>query len=692
MRLTARHVAPWIGPLVLLPLLVGCPGKNDESCETWIANLNKGSKQSSAIVRIGEQKCKDAAGPLAKLFPESVYQHEILAAVRELGPSTEAESVVRQAMGDLDLGPMAIRIAAEWKLMGLQEELEKIIRDPARAKLRRRAMEALIDVTTPETSAAMMVWLAGEDPAVQGADVNGYAAERLALVDWTKVDKALLPQAVDNLIKCTFLKDTGGRSAKTVSRMAIWALGGGAVQPILDTFQGRNQALNEALKARGISDWQFTQGRELVELLWDLGDRSVSPRLMAALAKPLVMPEDLKKKTEADRDEWRMANANRLSLTALTVGALLNDEAVPAATKVLEERTAETDIAQFQKAGLALGLMGTPAAREVLWRLFRVGSDKSEAARNRMTEIKMELQKLKKPDDPARTALMIEHDKLVDDLHTVARARARFVENLAIGLGPKEREEYKKSVVEAADKEIQDAGKDALAKGYFDVVDRCAEDGECYLKALESVKGKLAELPKGIDAADAALEAAKKDVAAKAKPLGELLKEKKKALEEQRIPLQEFKTKVEENPKATKAEKEELKAKLEAFDAAVAEIDKLLEDRNKLAEELDKPKEAVEAAKRRLHEVEKAVLTIDDFPALRARAIPALGALYAEASGGAYEQLKQWILIALEHMVDTNDLGELKRLLEQEKQKDEMSFWTFRLTTLVKRLERVAKK
>ena len=128
MRRTWTRPAIAVAGAMLLATFGGCLGESEESCEFWIGQLEKNKREKDAVIRVGELECKEAIGLLAEKFPDSLYRRQILATAKQLGKSEKSVEIVRSALPDKEVGPLAISMAAEWKVDTIKEDLIKLIK------------------------------------------------------------------------------------------------------------------------------------------------------------------------------------------------------------------------------------------------------------------------------------------------------------------------------------------------------------------------------------------------------------------------------------------------------------------------------------------------------------------------------------------------------------------------------------
>jgi len=774
----------------------GCFGKSGQSCEYWVNTLSKGKKEKQSIIKIGELGCTDGVTQLLERFPETMYRREVLISLKQLGKSDKAIEIVTMALPDKEVGPLAISLGIEWRVDSLKADLSKLIRKQRSASTRLQALEALVDLITPQTlvvgegengtltfegrpgrsvgnilfvdsaskdhaellpginvngadlfikgdfakgvtgnqiadmingdneasqlvaitvggdgsgkHAAMtrgkplgriitdetliktLTWVVGQEPTLQGVDTNQYGADRLAEVDWKKVSEEVGTAAAQNLVKALFMKDAKNNSAQINARFALRTIGSLAVDPILTAFQGVNKELNEFAEIRGLAKWRYTQGHELVEMLWDVGDKRASPELMKAIGIPLdPPPPDVARLPEDQRTEWKMANQNRLTTTALTVGALPNDDAVKYAEELLLRKNPPPDATQFVQAGLGLALMGTDKSRAALWKLYREGGDVKEI-RGKIAALKAEIEKMSKGE--AKTAKMQAHDALIDDVNRIESTRANYVTNLAVGLGPKESGAFKAELMSLEKGPIKESANQPLPTAYFNVVADCGNKLPCYVKRLESARDTLNDIPKTIMEAQKTLGTEKTRVSEKAKPITEKIRAQNKLTKEKLTAILAVKDKIEKE-KLPDKEKNELIAQfntgLDEYNAMREATEKIYLERNVVLAELDPFKVAFSKSQEALHELEKVALVMGTIDGADAH-LGLLAEVFHKASAPAFTQYRQWALISLEHLANKSHLDVLEELLLKEKGDDgrKTTFWTLRLDSLIQRVKR----
>ena len=782
--------------LICILTFGGCLGGGGETCDFWVDTLKKGKKEKAAIEKVGELGCKEAEDELLKRFPETNYRREVLGTIQKLGQSEKTVEIVRSALPDKEVGPLAIQLAIEWRVKTIQDDVTKLIRSRRSAKTRQQALEALVELIAPpiagvggivytgkagrgttdvfvnhiemdfekyapgvtvegdtvfikadfkkgvtagqiqellaanyeavavvdaaakdkaaavpatpkkvqltrsiknESLIKTLIWVVGEEPTLQGVDCNTYAADRLKEVPWKEMDNELTVAAAQNLVKALFMTDARSHSAQINARFALRAIGSPAVDPILTAFKGINKELNEFAEVRGLPKWRYTQGHELVEMLWDVGDRRASPALMEAIGIPLdPPPPDVARLPEDQRVEWQTANQNRLTTTALTVGALPNDDAVRYAVALLKRKTPPPEATQFVQAGLGLALMGTKKSREALWQLFNEGGD-VDVMRARVTELKALVDK--ESDAEKKKTLMKEHDTTIDTINGIQDRQANYVINLAVGLGPEHLDDFQKKVFDVEKGPIAEASKQALPLAYFNVVKTCKANAKCYGDRLAVQKGKLKDVPDAIMAAQQGVLDRKKAMKEEIKPFNDELKEANKLIKAKLDEIMAVKKQIADIDELSAAEKKKQNDKrntliqtfndgLDAYNAKRDGLKTIHDKRNKVIDTLAPFETKVTDALGKVHELEKAVLTLGTFEDGESQ-VGMLVDLFIEAEHPTFTQFRQWALISLEHLATKKSVADLERLLAAESKDGERStFWTLRLESLISRVKR----
>ncbi|MFT5432842.1 MAG: hypothetical protein ACI9OJ_003546 [Myxococcota bacterium] len=691
----------WVVLFVSVPLLTfgGCFGEDANTCEYWGKQLEKNKREKEAIEKLGEMDCKEHIALLAEKFSGgSLYRRQILATAKTLGKSDKAEEIVRSALTDKEVGPLAIRMAVEWKTANIASDLSKMIRKQVNASTRLQALEALVSLNGAETALDVLIWVVGEEPTLQGVETNIYAAKQLAGIKWKEVEEEKATHAAKQLIRALFMTNAKGQSAQMDARLALRAIGPAATEPILGAFKGVNKDLNEFAEIRGLPKWKYTQGHQLVEMLWDVGDKRASPVLMEAIGIPLdPPPPDVARLSEEGQREWKMANSNRLSTTALTVGALANDDAIRFATALLKRKNPPADASQFVNAGLGLALMGTPKSREALWELFEGDDETIEKKRARVKELKDLVGKEK--DEEKKKTLMKEHDGLIDDVNAIEARKANYVTNLAIGLGPEHAKKFKTAVLDVTKGPLAESSKAPIPVGYYSVVEKCGSDADCYVKLVEDRKGSYKEIPTGIQNALKTLTEESKKMKDVVKPITARVKAKKTEVKAKLDEVLALKAKIEELQKdkaALKKQEKEYKVWVTSFNDGLDVYNKLREEteaiykeRNAALEGLDKFKKGVEEAYTALYGAEKAILMLGTLPGAADKVVPLIVSVFPEADGQVFQQFRQWSVITLEHHADKDDLAGLEALLKIESQDGaRTTFWSLRLKSLIERVQR----
>ena len=693
--------------VIALTFSVGC-GDTQQDCQYWVKQLQQGKKEKKSLEMFAElgattpKLCDGATEAMADAFPESLYRREIIAALKVMGKSERAVEVVRAALPDKEVGPIAITLALEWKVDSLREDLQKLIKSQRSASSRLQALEAFVKLNGPDGALDTLVWVAGQEPTLQGVDSNRYAADQLAKVDWSKQTPEVGEKAAQNLIRALFLKDGTGSSAQINARFALRAIGPPATGAILGAFKGVNKELNEFAQVRGLPKWKYTQGHELVEMLWDVGDRRASPELMESIGIPLdPPPADVMRLPEDARTEWKNANQNRLSTIAMAVGALVNDEAVPYAVDLMKRKDPAPDASQFVKAGLALGLMGTAKARAAMWQLFRAGDSEIATKKAKIEELKSKIKKEK--NDEKKRALMKEHDGFIDAANGIRARKANYIINLAVGLHPDDISSFKKEVMGIEKGPIKESVEGSpIPEAYFELVEKCKKDAACYATKISDLKGKLKDLPGAIRAATKALSDKRKELKGELKPINDKIKEKQKArkdaykaildLKKEIEAIQKNKARMKKEEKAYKALIAKFNGDLDVLNAYKPEIDKLYAEYNTVLAQADPLKAAIRTEQKKMHTLEKAALMLGNLTEAKDLAVNTLTSVFMESDLPEYAQFRQWTIIALEHSANASHAKSLEDLLEKESRKGERTtYYSLRLESLLKRIKRTAK-
>ena len=505
---------------------------------------------------------------------------------------------------------------------------------------------------------------------------------------WSEQDPKIAGKAAQNLIKALFLRDQKGNAAQINARMALRAVGPPAAAPLIKAFEGTNTDINEFAEIRGLPKWKFTQGHELVEMLWDVGDPSASPALMKAIGIPLdPPPADVARLPEDQRTEWKNANSNRLATTALTVGALVNDDAIKYAVDLLQRRNPPPEASQFVNAGLGLALMGTPKSRAALWQLFEGGAAKIPGIRAKIKKLKARVPGMS--NKAAKKKAMKEHDDLIDEVAIIEDRRANFVTNLAVGLNHEITAKFKAQVLDAEKGPLKESAAQPLPKAYYDVTAECGASLNCYLNILKSMQGKLDSIPKAIADVQKELRTAQKTIKAEAKPINLKIKAKSKEIEAKYKSVLALKAEIEKAQKT----KKKVTDKIKTFNAGLDEMkvmqvarDKMYDARQAVYKKLDPLKAKFAEQQLKLYRLEKAALTIGSIPG-GDKHLNTVAALFKEAQNPNFQQFRQWSLIAMEHLANKSSAAVIEDLVKAESEKG-VSYWVLRLQSLLQRITR----
>ena len=527
----------------------------------------------------------------------------------------------------------------------------------------------------------------------------------LDTVDWRSLkDDKLTEQATQNLIKALFMQDAAaGKDASVAARFAIRNIGSGATKALLAAYVGKNEELNQFAERNGLARWRYMFGHQLVELLWDVGDRKAAPTIMELMGRSInPPPADVARLPPEKRGEWTAANLNRLAASALTVGSLVNDNSIEYARKILTQTNPPIDAAVFKQVQLAIGLMGTAASRKLAWELYRAEDEKVAAAQKEIDDLDAQVKKLeekgKEKDEEALKKLRTQGRAKLSVRNGLLMRKANMLQPLYLGLGADGVEAYQKEAVESPQDIIKEDAAEPMALGYYEAVSQCKQDAGCYIKMLQAWKGKLAEIPKNIKAARKTLLDERKkvrDEANKFKDAAKLKEEEYKKLVKEVNDMTEALNK---KKKITKKEADDHKALVEKAQTVFNEVKQAWEDRNKVIGKVEPFKKGVKDAEKQVHMLEKAVLMLGEYKDRHSEAVKLACDLFAETKPlfkpnmpAYFEQFRQWTIVFLEHAGTKDDLPIIEALLAGEQgdgKRKELTAWTLRLESLIARIGR----
>ena len=692
-------------PVAFFP---GCT-KEEDTCASWLDQFQRHKKEKQAIEKMAELQCTDAAPTLDAAWSDSLYQRELLDTAQKLGPNEGTLNLVRRALTEVEFAPIALPILIQWKVPDLQQIVTSVVQSPKLVAARHQGVEALIthclkkaDGTIDSGAIDTLIWVAGQDATNQGLETNNLALKQLEALPWSTLPTDKATAAAQSFLRALYLQDGRGGSVQMTARLALRAIGDAAIEPLLAAYSGDDKDLMEFAEVRGIPRWRFTSGHELVELLWDLGSAKATKPLIASIGISLEAPPDVARLDEEQQTEWIRANQNRLATIALVAGALPSDEAVNTAVEILSRKEIPLDAAQFINAGLALGLTGSKASQDALWTFFRTGDDLLAPKRLRTAELRTLVEAEK--DLIKRTELSTEHDKIVDEIAVAETEKSRWVKSLAVALDVAALDAFKLEILDVEKGPLQSAGREALARGYFDAVTECKSDPACYTKIIVDMKGQLSAIPEGIVKAGEGKDEGKKKLIDETKPITASITAKEDELGKKSELLTRMRTDFDEAKKSPAKLKELGKktiqevadaynAELEAFTLGKTELKALFESRNAVIARLEPLDDALVGAQAKLHRLEKASMMLGRYPEHRAEAVKAIIGVFGEPLSaehqGYFQQFRQWSLITLDRIATKDDIPLLEMLRSVEnKEGQAVTYSSIRLGALITRLKR----
>ena len=621
----------------------------EERCTLWVAALNRGDEGRALLTKLAEKACPGATQALAGRFAASDFRSEILATAQQLGQDSHTEQIVRAALEDPRLITAALELADAWQLAGLDELLSEQL-----AKANDIQAAALLDTLKergkpPEV--ATLIRLLALPPGQVGIGTHQRALQFMIAVDWSSQAPAEAAAAAQAAVLALFRKDAAGSSAQLDARLALRAIGAPAVDAVLSAFAGTNGALNTMMDLEGVPRWRALQGHELVEMLWDIGDARATPTVAKSMGLALdPPPADVALLPEHMRRDWKFANQSRLTTSALTIGALPNNDAIPHLVAILTRENPPPDGTVFAQSALALALIGTPAAREALWKLGN-------------------------------------------------RADGSAVTALAVSLSAKELPDYAAKVTEAAEPGIKDAAAQPLPLGYSAAVNRCKAEASCYVGILQGATSRLESLPDDLEAADQIVRRETNRIREKAKPISQKVKDAGRAYKEKQRAALKLRDEIQAAGKKLEGAdngglREAYNASVTRFNAlfdeltlAEKELDALYKERNEVIDELEPFKQERTNVMAALHQVEKAALMLGTLPRTP-ESFKALTDVMAQTEDPTHAQLRQWTLISLSRLAQPQDAPAIEALATKLTPNGRVTYYSLSLSALLLRLDR----
>ncbi|MEC9073354.1 MAG: hypothetical protein VX938_13270, partial [Myxococcota bacterium] len=170
-----------------------------------------------------------------------------------------------------------------------------------------------------------------------------------------------------SLLKAAFIRTNTGGSIYMAARLALAKIGPGAAAPLVELAEGKNKDFQEFARKYGIQEWQWRYGPEMVQLLGDTLQTSVTPALAKNMTRELTPPMGI---SEAMQEKWRIAQMNRLRVAMLSIGHVGGNEGVEILSTLVGDARADTRN-QRLGAATALALIGSDVAQDALIARYR---------------------------------------------------------------------------------------------------------------------------------------------------------------------------------------------------------------------------------------------------------------------------------------------------------------------------------
>jgi hypothetical protein len=416
--------------LVSMILVSGCFDKEEPTCDYWVPKLTSAQRGDKAMEMVSELRCAAAIPTLSQMFDDGQFPERILRTLKQIDDKAAATPILKRALLTRDTGKLAASIVADWKVKEARPELEQVLTGTALPKQRMEALDALLSITKPEEIEDLLITLAGDDPNLQGLEVNRRAIELLGELSSQK--------AAPVLVNAAFMRDNKGGMAYQASRVALARIGPVAVPLLIATIEGKNEALKAAARDNGVLDWEWQAGPEIVQLLSDTLDPRVGKPLAANMAIELDPPAGVSQGME---EKWRVGQLNRLKVSMLGMGHIGPKDAVEDLVKILRDPLADA-VNQRLHSATSLALIGTPEAQDALLAFFGEETD--------------------------------------------ARFRAPLLRPVALALDSAHLEKFKELTANETEGLVAEALKAESVVAYLAVADVCKTDTSCLLKKLES--------------------------------------------------------------------------------------------------------------------------------------------------------------------------------------------------------------
>jgi hypothetical protein len=408
----------------------GCFDKEEPTCEYWVPKLTSAQRGDKAMEMVNELKCTAAIPTLSQMFDDGQYPERILRTLKQIDDKAQATPILKRALLTRDTGKLAASIVADWKMTEARPELEQILTGTALAKQRMEALDALLAIAKPEEIEDLLIKLAGDDPNLQGLEVN-----RKAIV---LLGEMASQKAAPVLVSAAFMRDNKGGMAYQAARVALARIGPVAVPLLIDTIEGRNEPLKAAARDNGVLDWEWQAGPEIVQLLSDTLDPRVGKPMVANMALELEPPAGVSQGME---EKWRVGQLNRLKVAMLGMGHIGPKDAVEDLVKLLRDPLADA-VNQRLHAATSLALIGTTEAQDALLLYFGEETDN--------------------------------------------RFRAPLLRPVTLALDSAHLDKFKELVAKETEGLLADALKGESVAAYLAVAETCKTDTSCLLKKLES--------------------------------------------------------------------------------------------------------------------------------------------------------------------------------------------------------------
>ena len=364
--------------LLLAVMLVGlvfvsCRKGTPTTCEGWAKLLKSPARSRDAIKRIGDlgTSCKAQVKDLEAIFEQSPFKEDILQTVRQIRAPEESVGILTKALNLPHTAVLAAAVAEEVPSPNLKPALLEILTTGKALQARENALKALIAIEKGDMRAHedLLIKLLRTDPDVHGIGVNSLAARLLGEMRSEK--------ATNDLIVAMFLRSQRGGQLYTPVRLALAKIGKPAVAPLVAIVTGKEEGfkalfddLRDTAKREGLFDWQWQEGPEVVQVLYDIADKDSAAAFAECLAKPLNPPVGVDDRVLR---LWQVAQQNRITMCMMGLWKVGDASVIPKLLKVILDP--ENDAKQRLDTASAVALLPDSVGVSAVLDVYRKTKD-----------------------------------------------------------------------------------------------------------------------------------------------------------------------------------------------------------------------------------------------------------------------------------------------------------------------------